>query len=55
MLIRNLITITGSLVVMFVLNPALTGILLAVVPVISLSAVQYGEFMEQSQKVAYNI
>jgi len=44
MLLRNLIGITGSLVVMLVLNPALTGILLSVVPVISLSAVQYGQY-----------
>ncbi|XP_067937188.1 uncharacterized protein [Watersipora subatra] len=50
MLLRNFITIIGSLVVMFALNPALTGIMLAVVPVISLSAVQYGKFMKKLRK-----
>ena len=33
----------GSLILMFTLNPALTGVLLSVVPVVSLCAVQYGE------------
>lgn len=43
MLARYILQILGSLVFMFVLNAKLTGVLLAVVPVISLGAVQYGE------------
>jgi len=42
MLLRNIISIIGSLTVMFILNASLTGVLLAVVPIISISAVQYG-------------
>ena len=44
MLLRFSLQIVGSLVFMFYLNPALTGVLLAVVPVVSLGAVQYGTF-----------
>ncbi|CAE1292594.1 ABC transporter B family member 1 [Acanthosepion pharaonis] len=40
-LLQYLLQITGSLAVMFVLNPALTGVLLGVVPLVSLGAVQY--------------
>ena len=47
MLSRYLLQILGSLALMFYLNPALTGVLLAVVPVVSLSAVQYGQFMKK--------
>ena len=42
MLVRYLLQMIGSLILMFTLNPALTGVLLAVVPVVSLCAVQYG-------------
>ncbi|XP_013415862.1 ABC transporter B family member 25 isoform X2 [Lingula anatina] len=42
MLSRNILQIIGSLVIMFVLDPALTGVLLSVVPIVSLGAVQYG-------------
>ena len=42
MLARYILQIVGSLVFMFVLNASLTGVLLAVVPIISLGAVQYG-------------
>ena len=42
MLVRYLLQIIGSIAFMFVLNPSLTGVLLAVVPVVSLGAVQYG-------------
>ncbi|WAR03574.1 ABCB1-like protein [Mya arenaria] len=37
----------GSLVLMFSLNASLTGVLLSVVPIVSLSAVQYGKFMKK--------
>ena len=42
MLSRYILQMIGSLVLMFTLNAALTGVLLAVVPVVSLCAVQYG-------------
>ena len=43
MLTRYILQIIGSLVFMFILNATLTGILLGVVPVVSLSAVRYGK------------
>ncbi|XP_060564267.1 uncharacterized protein LOC132723544 [Ruditapes philippinarum] len=46
MLVRNLLQIIGSLVLMFSLNPSLTGVLLSVVPIIAIGAVQYGMFMK---------
>ena len=42
MLSRYTLQIVGSLALMFVLNASLTGVLLAVVPVVSFGAVQYG-------------
>ena len=45
MLARNILQITGSLALMFVLNAALTGVLLAVVPIVAIGAVQYGNIM----------
>ncbi len=39
---QYLLQIMGSLSLMFVLNAALTGVLLAVVPVVAIGAVQYG-------------
>ncbi|KAK6191312.1 hypothetical protein SNE40_003035 [Patella caerulea] len=47
MLARYLLQIIGSLVLMFVLNASLTGVLLAVVPIVSLGAVQYGRFVKK--------
>lgn len=47
MLARNSLQVIGSLVLMFTLNPALTGVLLAVVPIVSLGAVQYGMYMKK--------
>lgn len=38
----------GSLVLMFYLNAALTGVLLAVVPIVSIVAVQYGKLCSRS-------
>ena len=48
MLTRYLLQIIGSLVFMFILNASLTGILLGVVPVVSLSAVRYGKVDRES-------
>ena len=42
MLLRYVLQIIGSLVVMFILSPAITGVLLAVVPIIAIVAVLYG-------------
>ncbi|XP_052801272.1 uncharacterized protein LOC128231995 [Mya arenaria] len=47
MLARYLLQMIGSLVLMFSLNASLTGVLLSVVPIVSLSAVQYGKFMKK--------
>ena len=43
MLVRYTLQMIGSLAFMFYLNAALTGVLLAVVPIVSIVAVQYGE------------
>lgn len=43
MLVRYTLQMVGSLVLMFYLNAALTGVLLAVVPIVSIVAVQYGK------------
>ena len=43
MLVRYLLQIAGSLAFMFVLNASLTGVLLAVVPIVAVGAVQYGK------------
>ncbi|GFR73008.1 ABC transporter B family protein [Elysia marginata] len=50
MLFRYLLQIIGSLVLMFYLNAALTGVLLAIVPVVSLGATQYGKFVRKMRK-----
>lgn len=44
MLLRYVLQIVGSLVVMFILSPAVTGVLLAVVPIIAIVAVIYGNY-----------
>lgn len=43
MLVRYTLQMVGSMVLMFYLNAALTGVLLAVVPIVSIVAVQYGK------------
>jgi len=50
MLLRYLLQILGSLGLMFFLNAKLTGVLLAVVPVVSIAAVQYGKFVRKVRK-----
>ncbi|XP_074641098.1 ABC transporter B family member 1-like isoform X3 [Tubulanus polymorphus] len=54
MLLRFSIQIIGSLAFMFVLNPALTGILLAVVPVISIATVNYGKYVKRLREKFQN-
>ncbi|CAL1536178.1 unnamed protein product [Lymnaea stagnalis] len=51
MLFRYLLQIIGSLALMFFLNASLTGVLLAIVPVVSLSAMQYGKFVRKMRKL----
>ncbi len=50
MLARYLIQILGSILFMFSLEPSLTGLLLAIVPVVSLSTVQYGRYLKKLRK-----
>ncbi|KAL4224048.1 hypothetical protein ACF0H5_017505 [Mactra antiquata] len=50
MLSRYLLQMIGSLILMFTLNAKLTGVLLAVVPIVSICAVQYGMFMKKLSK-----
>ena len=45
MLTRYILQLVGSLGFMFYLNAALTGVLLAVVPFVSIMAVQYGKIL----------
>ncbi|KAL5016506.1 hypothetical protein ScPMuIL_006095 [Solemya velum] len=50
MLARYTLDMIGCLSFMFYLNPALTGVLLSVIPVVSLGAVQYGKFLKKLSK-----
>lgn len=50
MLSRYLLQLIGSIAFMFYLNAALTGVLLAIVPPVSLIAVRYGKFVQSMQK-----
>ncbi|XP_052227186.1 ABC transporter B family member 1-like isoform X2 [Dreissena polymorpha] len=50
MLSRYVLQMIGSLVFMFTLNASLTGVLLAVVPLVSVLAVQYGKYMKKLRK-----
>ncbi|XP_061197341.1 uncharacterized protein LOC133205527 [Saccostrea echinata] len=50
MLVRYTLQMLGSLILMFYLNAALTGVLLAVVPVVSIVAVQYGKFVKNMRQ-----
>ncbi|XP_060080419.1 uncharacterized protein LOC132559811 [Ylistrum balloti] len=50
MLVRNILQLIGSLGFMFYLNPSLTGVLLSVVPIVSLGAVQYGKLLKNLRK-----
>ncbi|XP_048730386.2 ABC transporter B family member 1-like [Ostrea edulis] len=50
MLVRYTLQMLGSLVLMFYLNAALTGVLLAVVPIVSIISVQYGKFVKNMRQ-----
>ncbi|XP_069135768.1 uncharacterized protein [Argopecten irradians] len=50
MLVRNILQLIGSLGFMFYLNASLTGVLLSVVPIVSLGAVQYGKLLKKLRK-----
>ena len=45
MFTRYILQLVGSIGFMFYLNAALTGVLLAVVPFVSIMAVQYGKIL----------
>ncbi|XP_062890531.1 ABC transporter B family member 1-like isoform X2 [Mobula hypostoma] len=51
MLLRYTLQIIGSIVLMFVVSPALTGVLLASVPVVAIGGVLYGEFVKRLRKI----
>ncbi|GFO16380.1 ABC transporter b family protein [Plakobranchus ocellatus] len=51
MLFRYVLQIVGSLILMFYLNASLTGVLLAIVPVVTLGASQYGKFVRKMRKL----
>ncbi|EDV22201.1 uncharacterized protein TRIADDRAFT_29232 [Trichoplax adhaerens] len=50
MLLRYILQIIGSLIVMFILSPSVTGVLLAVVPIIAIMAVLYGRKLRDLRK-----
>ncbi|XP_033112138.1 ABC transporter B family member 1-like [Anneissia japonica] len=50
MLVRYMFQILGSLVIMLVQSPSLTGVLLSVVPIVAIGAVQYGKFVKGISK-----
>ncbi|XP_059844068.1 ABC transporter B family member 1-like [Hypanus sabinus] len=50
MLLRYTLQIIGSIVLMFVVSPALTGVLLASIPVVAIGGVLYGEFVKRLRK-----
>ena len=45
MLVRYLLQIIGSLAIMFAVSPKLTGVLLAVVPIVAIGAQRYGRIV----------
>ena len=54
MLARYILQLVGSLGFMFYLNAALTGVLLAVVPFVSITAVRYGKIPSLSLMSSLN-
>ncbi|XP_069792260.1 uncharacterized protein [Narcine bancroftii] len=50
MLLQYTLQIIGSIVLMFIISPALTGVLLASVPVVAIGGVLYGEFVKRLRK-----
>eukprot|EP00795_Rhopilema_esculentum_P015403 gene15403-6643_t len=50
MFVRYLLQILGSIAIMFAVSPKLTGVLLAVVPLVAVGAQRYGGFMRDMTK-----
>ena len=50
MLARYIIQIIGSVIFMISLEPSLSGLLLAVIPVVTLGTMQYGKFVQKLRK-----
>jgi len=50
MLVRYFLQIIGSLAIMFAVSPKLTGVLLAVVPIVAIGAQRYGAFVRDMTK-----
>jgi len=51
MLVRHLITIIGTIVILFVLSWELTLVMCSVVPVVAVGAVVYGKYVQKMQKL----
>ncbi|XP_071946637.1 uncharacterized protein [Antedon mediterranea] len=50
MLMRYSFQILGSLIIMLVQSPSLTGVLLSVIPIVAVGAMQYGKFVKGISK-----
>jgi ABC-type multidrug transport system fused ATPase/permease subunit len=50
--VRQIITIVGGIIMIFLISPKLSGIMLAIVPVIAISAVVFGKFIKKLSKQA---
>jgi len=53
MVARNFLQIIVSLTLMLILNAALTGVLISVIPVVTLGAMQYGQCPHPSHSLFY--
>lgn len=52
MLLRNAVSAVGALVLLFAISPALTGVMLAVVPAVAVGAVAFGRRVRRLSKAA---
>jgi ABC-type multidrug transport system fused ATPase/permease subunit len=50
MLLRNMVTALGTLIIIFIISWRLTLVMIAVVPVLAISAVRYGKFVKAISK-----
>lgn len=50
--VRQIITIVGGIIMIFLISPKLSGIMLAIVPIIAISAVVFGKFIKKLSKQA---
>jgi ABC-type multidrug transport system fused ATPase/permease subunit len=50
--VRQIITIVGGIIMIFLISPKLSGIMLAIVPIIAVSAVVFGKFIKKLSKQA---